>query len=73
MILHPTLASMFSMGPGEIIMVLAIFLLLFGAKKLPDLARSLGESINEFKKGRDQKKNEDSLRKNEDSQETLKD
>ena len=31
-------------GAGEIILILAVLLLLFGAKKLPDLARSLGKS-----------------------------
>ncbi len=39
------------LGPAEIIIVLAVFLLLFGAKKLPDLARSLGRSSTEFRKG----------------------
>ncbi|OQW97809.1 MAG: hypothetical protein BWK77_00845 [Verrucomicrobia bacterium A1] len=39
------------LGPGEIILVLAIIALLFGAKRIPELARSLGKSINEFKKG----------------------
>jgi sec-independent protein translocase protein TatA len=38
-------------GAGEIILILAVLLLLFGAKKLPDLARSLGKSAREFKKG----------------------
>lgn len=38
-------------GAGEIILVLAVLLLLFGAKKLPDLARSLGKSARELKKG----------------------
>ena len=37
-------------GP-EIIIILVIVLLLFGAKKLPDLARSLGSSAKEFRKG----------------------
>lgn len=37
-------------GP-ELLIILAVVLLLFGAKKLPDLARSLGESAKEFKKG----------------------
>jgi len=38
-------------GFGEIAIVLLIFLLLFGSTKLPKLARSLGESMTEFKKG----------------------
>jgi sec-independent protein translocase protein TatA len=43
---------MFSrIGPWEIILVLAVLLLLFGAKKLPEIARSIGKSANEFKKG----------------------
>lgn len=39
----------FSPGPMELIIVLAIILVLFGAKKLPTMARSLGEAIQEFK------------------------
>ena len=39
-------------GIGELLIVLAVVLLLFGARKLPDLARSLGRSLGEFKKGR---------------------
>ena len=39
------------LGAPEIIIILAVFLLLFGAKKLPELARSLGKSSTEFKKG----------------------
>ena len=38
-------------GGTELIIVLAIVLLLFGARKLPDLARSLGASAKEFRKG----------------------
>lgn len=37
-------------GP-ELIILLAVILLLFGAKKLPDLARSLGSSAREFRQG----------------------
>lgn len=37
----------------EIIIVLVIVLLLFGARKLPDLARSIGASAKEFRKGLD--------------------
>lgn len=35
----------------ELIVVLLIILLLFGAKRIPELARSIGQSINEVKKG----------------------
>ena len=38
------------LGPTEIIVVLALLLLLFGAKKLPELARCLGQGIREFRK-----------------------
>lgn len=42
------------LGPTEIILILVVLILLFGAKKIPDLARSLGRSLNEFKKGREE-------------------
>ena len=41
-------------GPWQILLVLAIILLLFGGKKLPELAHSLGKSLGEFKKGKDE-------------------
>ncbi len=37
-------------GPQEMFIVLIIVLVLFGAKKLPELARGLGQGIREFKK-----------------------
>lgn len=40
------------MGVGEVVVILAIVLLLFGARKIPDLARSIGRGLEEFKKGR---------------------
>ena len=38
-------------GHTEIILVIFVILLLFGAKKLPELSRSIGKSLGEFKKG----------------------
>ncbi len=38
------------LGSGELIVILCVVLLLFGGKKLPEFARSLGKGINEFKK-----------------------
>jgi len=37
-------------GSGEMIVILCVLLLLFGGKKLPEFARSLGKGIREFKK-----------------------
>ncbi|MBI4549515.1 MAG: twin-arginine translocase TatA/TatE family subunit [Candidatus Omnitrophica bacterium] len=39
-------------GPLELALILAVLLLLFGAKRIPEMARSFGEGIREFKKGR---------------------
>jgi len=41
---------MFKFGMGELVVILLIVLLLFGASKLPEIARALGKSIKEFKK-----------------------
>ncbi len=38
-------------GGQEVLLVFLVILLLFGAKKLPELSRSLGKSLGEFKKG----------------------
>ena len=38
-------------GAGEIILILAVLLLLFGAKKLPELAKSIGKSARALKDG----------------------
>ncbi len=41
---------MFGLGWGEIVLIIAVLLLFFGAKKLPELAKGLGQGIKEFKK-----------------------
>lgn len=45
-----SILALFNMGGMEMVLIFAVILLLFGAKKLPELARSLGKGINEFKK-----------------------
>jgi sec-independent protein translocase protein TatA len=42
---------MFGLGYQELLLIMVIVLILFGASRLPELARSLGSSIKEFKKG----------------------
>ncbi len=45
----------FGMPNGqELLFILLIVLVLFGAKRLPELARGLGQSVNEFKKAKDE-------------------
>lgn len=38
-----------NLGPLEIVLILVVVLLLFGAKKLPELAKGLGQGLKEFK------------------------
>ncbi len=40
-----------NLGFGEIVAIVVVVLLLFGAKRIPELMRSLGRGIQEFKKG----------------------
>ena len=42
---------MFGLGYQELLIILVIVLVLFGAQRLPDLAKALGSSVKEFKKG----------------------
>ena len=42
---------MFRPGTGEIILIIIALLLLFGAKRIPDLARSIGQALHMFRKG----------------------
>lgn len=41
---------MFGMGPWELLLVFLVVLLLFGAKRLPDVAQGLGKGIREFRR-----------------------
>jgi sec-independent protein translocase protein TatA len=53
---------MFGLGYQELMIILVIVLLLFGAQKLPEQARGLGKSVSEFKRGQSE---EDSTAKAE--------
>ena len=44
----------FGFGPSDVLLILLVILLFFGPKKLPELSRSLGKSIGEFKKGKEE-------------------
>ncbi len=47
-----------NLGAGEIILILLVVLILFGAKKIPELAKGLGKGMSEFKKGLKEVENE---------------
>ncbi|MHC4933204.1 MAG: twin-arginine translocase TatA/TatE family subunit [Planctomycetota bacterium] len=57
------LLAVWTPGLGEIIVILAILLLLFGSTKLPKLARGLGSSVTEFRKGLRGESDEDEKKK----------
>ncbi|MBU1044256.1 MAG: twin-arginine translocase TatA/TatE family subunit [Candidatus Omnitrophica bacterium] len=54
-------------GVPELVLILFILLLLFGASKLPEIARSMGQSINEFKKTMNAKEDKGKSDKSEES------
>ena len=39
-----------SLGPWEIVLIILVIILIFGGKKIPELARGLGKGLREFKK-----------------------
>lgn len=47
-----------NLGTGELIIILVIILLLFGAKKIPDLMKGLGRGVRSFKEGMNEVKND---------------
>ena len=69
--------AVFNLGPMEMVLVVLVILLLFGAKRLPGLAKGLGQGIREFKGAVDGAKKEiedvsDSITKEEDKKEDKK-
>jgi len=46
------------MGGGEIVLIIFVFLMLFGAKAIPDIARTLGKAMREFQKATNEIKRE---------------
>ena len=47
-----------ALSPWEIAIIIAVILLLFGGKKIPELMKGLGKGISEFKKGKNEIENE---------------
>ena len=69
--------AVFNLGPMEMVLVVLVILLLFGAKRLPGLAKGLGQGIREFKGAVDGAKKEiedvsDSITKEEEKPEDKK-
>jgi sec-independent protein translocase protein TatA len=54
-------------GPELVLVVVVILILFFGARRLPELARSLGRSISEFRRGREEAGAEETEQKTDDS------
>jgi sec-independent protein translocase protein TatA len=48
------LATFMNLGGPDLIVILLIILVLFGAKKLPELARGMGQAVREFQKAKDE-------------------
>ena len=58
-----------SIGMPELIIGLVVILLLFGAKRVPELARGLGSGVREFKKGTQEGEVEDKKKEEEEKEE----
>ncbi len=60
-----------SIGPTELLLILLIVIIIFGARKLPDLGKSLGDGIKNFKKSMNTKDDEDKTSKKNDNSRQL--
>lgn len=54
MLMTPTIAGLLNFAGPDMMIILLIVLLMFGAKKLPELARGMGRAVKEFSAARDQ-------------------
>ncbi len=58
MVLNNVLAFIGGLGTSEVLVILVVVLLLFGAKRIPELAKGLGRGIREFKDATKEIKND---------------
>lgn len=65
--------AILGLGTTELIIIFAIIILLFGGKKLPELARSAGQSVSELKKGLSDGASEKNQKQNSDKTPTGRD
>ncbi len=56
--MHMNIASLFNLAGPDLVIILAVVAILFGAKKLPELARGVGQAMREFNKAKDDVANE---------------
>jgi len=63
----------FNLSPIDLVVILALVLLVFGPKKLPELAKGLGSAITEFKSAMSGNKDKDAATKRLEESETKKD
>ena len=65
-----SLAAIWAIGPWEILLVLLLVVVLFGARKLPELGKGIGESLKNLKKGLREASDEDGAESTENKDST---